>query len=182
MSSYHVEGPNDGREEWEELFALHTDTLTEIINRVIDLEDTVSALSNGAGAREQKTLAAYCWREITDPQVRAQLWRTIREWVDWVSTRYLSHGAIRIPPCWYRHPVAVEELTALWAGWYMAYHQEEPNTLASDWHQRYLWPTLERLKEYIYPACLREGVHQEPRIRPILTDVGFEAFVSDDAA
>lgn len=159
---------------WEEIFELQNQTLKELTSRVEALEGTAPA--HGAAT------VGYCWREMTDPKAREELWGVLREWVDWVSARYLSHGAIRIPACWYRHPVAVEELTALWAGWYAAYHQDDssPNMLAVDWHQRYFWPTLKHLGDRIYKVCIERREHVSPRINPYLTDTGFEEFVAED--
>ena len=93
-----------------------------------------------------------------------------------------SESYIHIPACWYKHPVAVEELTALWAGWYAAYHQDDsPNMLAIDWHQRFFWPTLEHLKDHVYRECFRAGEHKPIRTAKLyLTDAGFEEFVAED--
>lgn len=159
---------------WAEIFDLQDQTFKELMSRVEALEKAAPA--PGAAS------AAYCWRELTDPKDREDLWNTLRSWVDWISVRYLAHGATRIPSCWYRHPVAVEELTALWAGWYFAYHQKKsPNMLAIDWHQRYFWPTLKHLGDKIYKGCIETREHIQSRINPYVTDDGFEEFATFDA-
>ena len=79
--------------------------------------------------------------------------------------------------------MAVEELTALWAAWYAAYHQDDsPNMLAIDWHQRFFWPTLEHLKDHVYRECFRTEEHKPNHAADLhLTDAGFEEFASYDA-
>lgn len=175
MDSTYEDSSADTEVSWEELFDLQNQTLKEIISRVEALENATPAQGSAP--------AIYCWRELTDPKAREKLWNLLRNWVDWISTRYLSNGSIRIPACWYRHPVAVEELTALWAAWYAAYHQDDssPNMLAIDWHQRYFWQTLEHLRDRIYRECIESKKHVSSRINPYLTDDGFEEFASYDA-
>ena len=41
-----------------------------------------------------------------------------------------------VAPCWYRHPYAVAELSALYSAWWYAYYNEDaPPTAANDWHK-----------------------------------------------
>ena len=57
---------------------------------------------------------------------RRELLVQLRDWVDWLITRYdLRAETQTIPPCWHRHPVAVEELTALMVAWQGAYCADE---------------------------------------------------------
>lgn len=170
-----TERQEENEVSWEELFEIQTQTIKELINRVEALESTAPAQGSAP--------TIYCWRELTDPKAREELWATLRDWVDWISYRYLSESYIRIPACWYRHPVAVEELTALWAAWYAAYHQDDsPNMLAIDWHQRFFWPTLEHLKDHVYRECFRTEEHRPNHAADLhLTDAGFEEFASYDA-
>lgn len=160
---------------WEELFKIHTQTLDELRCRI-------EALESATQQKKSTVPTSYCWRELPDSKAREKLWAVLRGWVDWISARYFSESYIHIPACWYKHPVAVEELTALWAGWYAAYHQDDsPNMLAIDWHQRFFWPTLEHLKDHVYRECFRAGEHKPIRAAKLyLTDAGFEEFVAED--
>ena len=48
------------------------------------------------------------------------LWEELRDWVEWLVERYsLDHRIV--PPCWFLHGALVDELTALWGAWQVAY-------------------------------------------------------------
>ena len=121
---------------------------------------------------------------------RRELFVQLRDWVDWLITRYdLRAETQTIPPCWYRHPVAVEELTALMVAWQGAYCADEaaPSDALIAWHDRWLWPTLHRLNEQlrVWAKCTG-GTHQPTRPAPQVTDnADFAAFLdqaADEAA
>jgi len=85
------------------------------------------------------------WKHLSGPQA-AELLDKVRDWVDWYNGRYAMSDSTRILGCWYRHPVVVEEITALWVAWRAAYYgHQKPDTAATYWHSAYLWPTLKRL-------------------------------------
>jgi hypothetical protein len=75
--------------------------------------------------------------------------------VNWFRRRYAVTGSDAvIPPCWYRHPVAVEELTALMVSHLGAYTLDEPGSELSACHVQWLWPTLRDLAERAgYKRC-----------------------------
>ncbi|WP_068273598.1 hypothetical protein [Aldersonia kunmingensis] len=88
----------------------------------------------------------YAWRYLDREQAR-ELWGELTDWVGWLRARYqLGHT---IPPCWYRHAVMVEELTALMAAHHAAYttssdgHDPPRDTLAA-WHRHWHWPLVDR--------------------------------------
>ncbi len=76
------------------------------------------------------------------------------EWVSWLEDRYLRNlfpvsGIIpEVPADWYRHPVAVEMLTALMVSHAAAYRKKAapPSFALVEWHERCLWPTLARME------------------------------------
>ncbi|WP_068277745.1 hypothetical protein [Aldersonia kunmingensis] len=89
----------------------------------------------------------YAWRHLDREQARV-LWGELTDWVTWLRARYqLGHT---IPPCWYRHGVIVEELTALMAAHHAAYttgsdgHDPARDDLTA-WHRHWLWPLIDRL-------------------------------------
>lgn len=84
-----------------------------------------------------------------DPRRRAQMWAELAAFVDWLIGRYRPGNSAEIRRCWYRHPVAVEELWALMVAWRAAYcaGNRASDQLAA-WHQHWLWPCLERLNTY----------------------------------
>ena len=117
---------------------------------------------------------------------RRELLVQLRDWVDWLITRYdLRAETQTIPPCSHRHPVAVEELTALMVAWQGAYSADEaaPSDALIAWHDRWLWPTLHRLNEQlrVWAKCTG-GTHQPARPAPQVTDdADFAAFLDPTA-
>ena len=113
----------DHEETFTEEFADSTSISLEIANLIeLQGQDIAQILTRVEGLENQTVPLKYCWREIEDRIHALNLWRTLREWVDWLNVRYFSTGIFQILPCWYRHPAAVEELTALWAAWMSVYH------------------------------------------------------------
>ncbi len=134
------------------------------------VERAVDTLSRRLGTTPRE--GPWAWRTLT-PGRRRELLTQLREWVDWLITRYeLRAEAQTIPPCWYRHPVAVEELTALMVAWHAAYSQDEsaPSDALINWHDRWLWPALHRLNVQlrVWPKCTG-GTHEPARPGPPLT-------------
>jgi len=135
------------------------------------VERAVDALSRRLGTTPKE--GPWAWRAL-GPGRRRDLLTELREWVDWLITRYeLRAEAQTIPPCWYRHPVAVEELTGLMVAWRAAYTQDEaaPSDALINWHDRWLWPALHRLNVQlrVWPKCTG-GTHEPARPGPQLTD------------
>jgi hypothetical protein len=84
-----------------------------------------------------------------------------------------------IPPCWFLHPVAVEELTALMVAWKAAYSQKQtaPSDSPVNWHDRWLWPTLHRLNVQL--ACgTNGGTHTPSRPGPLPDEASFTSFLA----
>lgn len=117
---------------------------------------------------------------------RRELLLQLRDWVDWLITRYdLRAETQTIPPCWHRHPAGVEELTALMVAWQGAYSADEaaPSDALIGWHDRWLWPTLARLNDQlrVWAKCTG-GTHQPARPAPQVTDdADFAAFLDQTA-
>lgn len=111
--------------------------------RLADLEDMLKAVPDGP----------WNWAHLTGPE-RQELWERLYEWVCWLEDRYLrnlfpTRGIVpEWPADWYRHPVAVEMLTALMVAHAAAYRRKAapPSFALVDWHERCLWPTLARME------------------------------------
>ena len=130
-----------------------------------------------APADEPVAYVPYCWRHVSAAEARG-LWVRLREWVDWVNGRYFSSSWESIRPCWFRHPAAVEELTALWAAWEAAYRSSDEGEGFSDaalwWHEK-LHTVVHRLWDEQFAEC--KAGHQEPDVYERVTDPSFEEFL-----
>lgn len=119
----------------------------------------------------------YCWKHVSASEARG-LWVRLREWVDWVNARYFSSSWESIRPCWFRHPAAVEELTALWAAWESAYRASDEGEGFSDaalwWHEK-LHAVVHRLWDEQFAEC--KAGHQDPDVYERATDSSFEEFL-----
>lgn len=103
----------------------------------------------------------------------AQDWYELINWVDWMQQAYSLSGQTYdpVPPCWPAHQNVVEELAALQASWKAAMVDDVDGGGASDaalyWHDRWLYPTRERLSNCFLERC-RIGQHELPR-QPVRT-------------
>ena len=138
------------------------DVLETLAIRQEALEHAFDSLSRRLGATKD---GPWTWRTLGPARTR-ELFIELRDWVDWLVPRYDLRGEHHtIPPCWYRHPVAVEELTALMVAWRAAYSVDEaaPSDALINWHDRWLWPTLHRLntQSRTWAKCTG-GTHRDP--------------------
>lgn len=164
-----------------------SDRLMDLIDaqqlRIEHLESAgpVSVSSGDAQMQETATepgaYVPYCWRHVSASEARG-LWIRLREWVDWVNGRYFASSWESIRPCWFRHPAAVEELTALWAAWEAAYRSSDEGEGFSDaalwWHEK-LHTVVHRLWEEQFAEC--KAGHQEPDTYARATDPSFDEFL-----
>lgn len=96
------------------------------------------------------------WRELGAEEAGA-LWGELEDWLGWLHSRYPLRG--RLPACWWRHPAAVEEVTALYRAWRAAYGDPHAaRYLPLDWHARWLPAALERIRAWVPSSC-RAGQH-----------------------
>lgn len=118
-------------------------------------------------------------KELADPAA-AQLLTELRQWVDWYNDRYGVNAESRIAGCWYRHAPVVEELTAVWVAWRVAYYgHKTPSDAPVYWHERILWPAIARIRKNSWGLGACNPVHKDPRPKnEPSTDDGFAEFVS----
>lgn len=181
--------PEDLHEQQEDddpilgLLSAHQEQITAVTQQVGNHEEALEWVLEELGAGGKKPKAkpvAWSWRHATGGQ-RQALWNELHGFVEWVNSRYFAREYTGgIAPCWYRHPKAVEELTAMWAAWHAAYHDHrKPSPDAADWHNRTLWPGMERL-EAEFRSCNDEKQHSDIVGRDWSTDDGFDAYVGAD--
>lgn len=125
----------------------------------------------------------WAWEFLTQDEAK-QLWTETRWFVDYLIRRYPLASEVSIPPCWYRHTVAVDELSDVYAAWREAYCSgNRPSTAMTAWRDRWLWPMLHRLASYAdWRECKERRTHVEPTARQDRTDKDFDAFVDADLA
>lgn len=122
--------------------------------------------TGGTGKPAADRPSIWCWKEITDPEVSEARLTELAEWVAWLTGRYPK--AFRdMPPCWYLHSDAVEELTALWEAWLYAYHgDDEPREAPMVWHDRWMSGTCHRLlgTAGVLAPCIAGSKHHQPNL------------------
>ncbi|OXM44245.1 hypothetical protein CFP71_40540 [Amycolatopsis thailandensis] len=153
----------------EELAALHT-----------GFETLEAALAEQADMTQP---SRWAW-EFLNQEDAAQLWRETRWFVDYLTRRYPLGTEVSIPPCWYRHTVAVDELSDLYAAWREAYcRSDRPSSAMTSWRDRWLWPCLTRLAAHAsWRECKESRRHVEPIARQEPTDSEFESYVAGTVA
>ncbi|MDH6119795.1 hypothetical protein ABH930_004556 [Kitasatospora sp. GAS204A] len=161
------------------------EAVTSALNTVIGhIETLYQGQQQGQPAQDDDKAqpCRWSWRYASEENA-TDLWRELRDFVDWLNSRYSLDSERQIPPCWYRHSIAVEELTALMVSWTNAYFG--PDTPRDDllaWHSYWLWPCLDRLPERAgWQRCKSSGhVARSAVINP--TDSGFEDFTGQAEA
>lgn len=109
---------------------------------VADLDGEVPTAGDTDG--EDADVVSYRWADL-DADRAEELWGRLTVWVEWFRRRYPVPADLAIPPCWFRHSVAVEELTALMVAHDAAYDNGEPGSDLVAWHVMWCWPVLGRL-------------------------------------
>ncbi|MCM3662527.1 hypothetical protein M3148_16235 [Georgenia satyanarayanai] len=157
--------------------------ISQLDGRVTALEELVAALAETLAARAG---GGPWWWQTLGREEAARLWQDLAEFVTYLSGRYLSGlpAEYRVAACWYRHPVAVELLTALMVAHTGAYRDpgSEPGPGLVDFHERSLWPTLERLRHLRLFSSCQDGHTDRLSTAPTTPDDGFAAHVAADLA
>ncbi|MAB81709.1 MAG: hypothetical protein CMH35_03740 [Microbacterium sp.] len=105
------------------------------------------------------------WRTMQDQQARDE-WQALRDWVEWVTTRY-DISASLIPDCWWKHGALVEELSALHCAHRVAFNPTDSGNGPVTWHQHFA-NALPRLRSAYNGGC---NAGHSPRRRRSWTDV-----------
>ncbi|WP_431031204.1 hypothetical protein [Plantibacter sp. RU18] len=143
--------------------------------QIDELNDMLTAIPDGPWA----------WHML-NRQEREKLWKKLYDWVAWLEDRYLRYLSSRVvvfAADWYRHPVAVELLTALMVAHTSAYRRKTsaPSFVLVEWHERCLWPTLQRLSMLGITSEIAAANWDGPEQRPTRRDDDrFAAFLRTD--
>lgn len=157
--------------------------IPELIRRLGETEESVAALVEELA--NYPAGGPWLWEGL-EPRAQRELWIELDAFVTWLQNRILSHHASKegwIAPCWYKHPDAVEQLTALMVAHKASYHPKSktPSHTLVDWFQRCLWPTMDTLKQrQTFKQCLQKREHEEPYapgMNLVASDKDFTAFV-----
>lgn len=160
--------------------------IPELAKRLSDTEDTVAALVEEL--TDQPAGGPWLWDSLT-PERQRELWAELDAFVSWLQNRILCHHMSKdnwISPCWYLHPDAVEQLTALMVAHKASHHPKSKKATHGlvDWFQRCLWPTMDTLKQRMtFKACLGKGEHEEqymPGVQLVAASDDFAAFVDEN--
>lgn len=161
--------------EMGERFADLTEKMEETRKEVSTLHDLVTELPAGG---------PWLW-EALGPQAQRELWTELDAFVSWLQNRILRHNSSRLnwlPSCWYKHPDAVEQLTALMVAHKASYNPKMTTASHSlvDWFHRCLWPTMEVIKSRgTFKYCIEQREHKEvvPAGEMLAGSADFAAFV-----
>jgi hypothetical protein len=140
------------RTRLEEVWVLNPDDETQRQGLIVELSDVVSRLAGQVEALladpPAQRYRVPCWSEMTAEEA-AVAWNDLVTWVRGVLL-VTYPVANELPACWYRHQVAVEELSWLRQTWRAAYLiPSAPPKDAGDWHDRWLPGVLQRLGKYV---------------------------------
>ena len=90
-------------------------------------------------------------------EAATETWADLAGWVVWLVARYDLGD--EIPVCWWEHTAILEELTALWAAWLLAYqHEDSTAERPLAWHKD-LGEARTRIKAWDRLGCAR-GTHR----------------------
>ncbi|TFH68157.1 hypothetical protein [Cellulomonas sp. HD19AZ1] len=126
----------------------------------------------------------WAWDKLTGAALR-DLWLKLGEWVAWLEQRYLialSSDTYELARCWWRHPIAVELLTALMVAHWATYSAkvQVPSFALVDWHTRAFEPVFATLKAMrVFNNC-KDG-HTDPTRSPKHDPATFVAWVDEVA-
>jgi hypothetical protein len=113
--------------------------------------DTVPAGNSDDGDTTDEPPKPRRWAVRATPQD----WDALIDWVDDLRSTYSLPNGHVVPPCWPAHPGVVEELAGLHRAWINAVIVDdqaaaEGSSAAAAWHDRWLWPLLQRFKSANY--------------------------------
>ena len=134
------------------------DAIEAIGSELVTLKDLVAKLLEYEQAKTPQRWAAYATEEE---------WTELTTWVDTLSTDYSLNRQYVIPLCWPQHPGVVEDLAGLWSSWKKSAIAAQTARRGGTndyiaWHDRWLWPTLKRLREGHYDIANCRNSHSDP--------------------
>jgi hypothetical protein len=164
------------------------EAIPEILDRLGGVEELAAGLFEELSSYPDS--GPWFWAELK-PEQRKELWVELDGFVVWLQNRILRHSSNSlgwIPECWYRHPDAVELLTALMVAHQSAYRgkSRKPGFELTEWFSRGLWPTMEVLERRMtFKNCMEGQGHFDatsPGLELTAASVAFTAFVDEETA
>jgi hypothetical protein len=148
----------------------------ELSEGVADLASRVTAL---VGTPSLDTRPRPYWLPSLEGERAQRAWRELGRWVeDVVVGRYQRS----VKPCWYRHPLAVDQLAACYLAWSTAYLEDALPTAPAEWHDRW-FPHLMRLVDADTKACKARKHEVDEELTPSVHDgEEFDTFVKTSTA
>lgn len=140
------------------------DHLAELVGKVEETRKEVSTLHDLV--TDLPAGGPWLW-DVLEPEAQRALWTELDAFVSWLQNRILRHNSSRLnwlPSCWYKHPDAVEQLTALMVAHKASYNPKMTTASHSlvDWFHRCLWPTMEVIKSRgTFKYCIELREHKE---------------------
>lgn len=137
------------------------DALAEQIRQIAELQEETAGGS--------KTGLVWNWTTMSGPKA-AQAWQELTGWIDAVllprnPTMQSGSAHLSWAPCWYLHPDALDELSALYGVWKLAFTGSTKGAArVAEWRDRWLPGTRTRLAE-IFRSC-KSGQHRAVELRP----------------
>lgn len=164
------------------------EAIPEMLERLGEVEELAASLYEEL--TNYPAGGPWFWAEL-NAEKRKELWAELDGFVAWLQNRILRHSSNSggwIPACWYRHPDAVEMLTALMVAHKAAYRakSKKPSMELTEWFSRALWPTMETFQTRgTFKYCLESQEHSDATGSGLELSAGsndFEAFVSLETA
>lgn len=181
-------GPAGGPGSFTERLTLIENGLEALAGRLDDTEDAIATTLETIGGEiaELKANLAQLLAQEREPvkpcrwaaRASREDWDNLVDWVDQLNSDYSLLTDYTIPPCWPAHPGVVEELAGLWRSWVHAVindarAKKQGSSNLAAWHDRWLWPGLERIKTTHYRTTNCRPHHQTEVRRPPKTDAAF---------
>ena len=162
----------------------HTETIGNLGSAIQSLGGDMTKILDWLEARPG---GPWSWRTL-DKEAAQELWTELYDWVNWLRDRYLAHLSgddnYRLINDWYKHPVAVEMLTALMVSHQYVYRRTRaaPSFDLVEWHERCLWPTFQRMRSLnLFPSNRAADAPWAPDPLPRTPDDdNFAEFVLED--
>ena len=167
-----------GPGSFTERLTLIENGLEALAGRLDDTEDAIATTLETIGgevaglnanveqlvAQERELVKPRRWAARATPKE----WKELIDWVDELNSDYSLLSDYTIPPCWPAHPGVVEELAGLWRSWIHAAindarAKKQGSSDLTAWHDRWLWPCLERIKTTHYGTTNCRQSHQPDR-------------------
>jgi hypothetical protein len=173
------------RRDVDQLSALRGD-LREVTGVVADVGLKVDELAAAMDDLQREAVgtarSAWCWPDLDD-KAAERAWETLTTWMRTYLLERYPLTRRELYPCWYRHPDAVDALSALFATWHGAYRNPEADPdRAGAWLERWLPAALRQLHEALHSCTRKEHVPPGPYEEQIAALFGddFASAIAED--